>query len=200
MSEVLFHSVHDLFAAGILRIAAQPPANPRDISGASFLTILLVAGDYPAKTPVMWNAAYREFGLPEVNVVAVADPADTAVILDVFRRDHRYRGGGAGVGFKGAIIPHLDEVTPLARAMGAVNIARNAPAGHLAGDNTDGDGFTRALEQRFLARDTSLQDKRIIILGAGDTAVPIGFALARRGAKPTFLNRTESKAEAAAEA
>ncbi len=189
-----------LLASGIIKIAERPPQNPSGVAGAPFLTIPLIASDYEALTPAMWNAVYRAFGMPDRNVMVVADPEKTSTILDAFRGDARYRGGGCGVGFKGAVILHLDELTPLARAMGAVNIVKNAPAGHLTGDNTDGEGFARAIEQRFLARDTSLQGKHILILGAGETAVPIGAAVARHGAEVTFLNRTESKAEAAAEA
>lgn len=190
----------DLVSAGIVRIAAEPRDNREDPAAAPAYTVALLADDYPALTPAMWNAAYRALGMPERNITVVANPEHAAASITALRRDPKYRGGGCGVGFKGAVILHLDELTPLARAMGAVNIVKNAPAGHLAGDNTDGEGFARAIEQRFLARDTSLQGKHILILGAGETAVPIGAAVARHGAEVTFLNRTESKAEAAAAA
>lgn len=193
-----YRSIRDLLADGVLRIAAKPPANPRDIGGASFLTILLIAGDYPARTPVIWNAAYREFGLPEVNVTTVADPKDTGLILDVFRRDRRYRGGGFGIGFKRAALPHLDMVEPSAAAVGAVNIAKKLNDGNLAGWNTDGLGCAISLQERFLRRGKTLGGKRILVIGGGGTAGPIAFAIAEEGAIPHVANRTVSKAEAIA--
>lgn len=193
-----YGSVADLFAAGIIRIAAKPPGNPHDIGGASFLTVPLIAGDYPALTPKMWNAAYREFSLPEVNVMAVANPAQAGIILDVFRRDPRYRGGGFGIGFKEVVLPRLDEVIPPADAVGAANIAKKLPDGRLAGWNTDGLGYAISLEERFGRRGETLKGKRVLIIGGGGTAGPIAFALAERGARPHIVNRTVFKADAIA--
>ena len=195
-----YRSVGDLLNAGILRIAAAPPGNPRDISGASFLTVLLVAGDYPAPTPVMWNAAYREFGLLEMNIMAVADPANITLILDIFRHDRRYRGGGFGIGFKEAALPHLDMVEPSAVAIGAVNIAKKLDDGSsLAGWNTDGLGYAVALEELLGRRGETLDGKYILLIGGGGTARAIAFALADCGARLHIANRTAAKAHAIAQ-
>ena len=188
-------SIEELMNAGILRIAEEPPANPRSISAAPFLTMPLIAADYPAKTPIMWNAAYREFNMPELNVMAVANPAHAALILDVFRRDQRYRGGGCGVGFKEAVLAHLDAVEPPADAMGAVNIVKKLDGSRLAGWNTDGLGYARSLEERFARRGETLRGKRVLLIGGGGSARAIAIALAEAGAKQSIVNRTESKAE-----
>lgn len=189
-----YGSVVDLFAAGILRIAVKPPANPSDVSGASFLTVPLIAADYEARTPAMWNAAYREFGMPELAVMAVADPKHTAVILEAFRRDPRYRGGGCGVGFKQVVISHLDEVEQIARAIGAVNIIRKMPDGRLAARNTDGVGYYAALEETLRPRKVAPVYHTVLLIGAGGSAQAIAYTLAKWGNAVYIANRTAERA------
>lgn len=193
-------TVTDLVTAGILRVAERPPGNRRDFVRAPFLTVPLIAEDYPAKTAAMWNAAYARFGMPDTNVMMVADPKDASLILDVFRRDRRYRGGGCGIGFKEVVLTYLDEAVPLARAIGAVNIIKKIPDGRLVGANTDGLGYAVALEKLFVrTRDESLGNQKVLILGAGGSARAIAFALAERRAELTILNRTEDRAQELAE-
>lgn len=194
-----YRSVQDLLAAGVLRIAAEPPVNPRDMNAAPFFTMLLIASDYPAMTPAMWNAAYREFGLPEVNIMAVANPAHAADILGTFRRDPCYRGGSLGIGWKEAALPHLDVVEPAAAAIGAVNIAKKLGDGSLSGWNTDGLGYAISLEKRFQDRGETLDSKRALLIGGGGSARALAFALAEQGAILHIVNRTASKADAIAQ-
>ena len=54
----------------------------------------------------------------------VGDPADASTIISLFKSDPKYVGGGVGSGFKEAVLPYLDEITPLAKAMGAVNVIK----------------------------------------------------------------------------
>lgn len=183
----------------IVRIASLPPANWQEVDTSVPLTVPLIAEDYPAKTAVMWNTAYRQFGLPDRNTMMVADPKDLPKITEAFRADPRYRGGGAGVGFKEAVIPYLDSVTPLAHAMGAVNIVKK-DGDRLIGDNTDGLGYARGLESVLAAVGISLKGSHVLILGAGGSGRAIAFALAQAGAKLTILNRTEAKSRELADA
>lgn len=77
---------------------------------------------------------------------------------------------------KQAVIPHLDELSDEARAMGAVNtvVIRE---GRLIGHNTDGSGwargFTRALPQADLSA--------VALLGAGGAGAAIAHAALRLG-------------------
>ncbi len=192
-------TINDLLGEGTLVAASLPPDNGREL-GARPLTLPLIAEDYPAKTAIMWNAAYGNFLMPDCNRMLIANPANAARILHVFRDDSRYVGGGAGVGFKEAVIPHLDELTPLARAMGAVNIIKKMRNGTLAGDNTNGVGYARSLEALLATLGKSLRGAQVLILGAGGSGRAIAFALAESGARLTILNRTESKAKELAHA
>ena len=78
---------------------------------------------------------------------------------------------------KQAVIPHLDELSDEARAMGAVNTVV-LEGGRLIGHNTDGSGwargFTRALPQADLGA--------VALLGAGGAGAAIAHAVLRLGA------------------
>lgn len=88
---------------------------------------------------------------------------------------------------KTAIIPLLDEVDPLAAAIGAVNTVVNKE-GRFIGYNTDGEGFIRGLHEEY---GQSVLDKRILIIGAGGAARAIYYTLGQQGAKQVDIaNRT----------
>ncbi|HQT83012.1 MAG: hypothetical protein B7W98_00910 [Parcubacteria group bacterium 20-58-5] len=187
-------TIETLLREGMAAIAKQPPGNWGNASANIPLTVPLIAEDYPAKTASMWNSMYSRLLVPDRNMMLVAEPKDLKRIIDVFRADPRYRGGGAGVGFKEAVIPYLDEVTPLAKAMGAVNILKKDARGRLVGDNTDGEGYARSLETVLAAGKVPLKGAHVLLLGAGGSGRAIAFALANKGVRLTILNRTESKA------
>jgi len=70
--------------------------------------------------------------------------------------------------FKQAVIPFLDELTPAAQMIGAVNTVVNK-GGKLIGHNTDGIGFFRSLE----AMDYQVKGQEIAIIGGGGAAMAI---------------------------
>ncbi|PEW96525.1 shikimate dehydrogenase [Bacillus cereus] len=93
---------------------------------------------------------------------------------------------------KVAIMEYLDEVAPLAKQIGAVNTVVHRD-GKLIGYNTDGIGFVRALQS--ISKEP-LQEKRILLLGAGGASRAIYFSLADVGVKAIDIaNRTRDKAE-----
>ncbi|EWG09834.1 shikimate dehydrogenase [Cytobacillus firmus] len=100
-------------------------------------------------------------------------------------------GYNVTVPHKEAIIPLLDELDPLAEAIGAVNTVINQD-GKLIGYNTDGSGFVKGL----LNQKQSINGKRVLIVGAGGAARAIYFTIAKEG--PELLdicNRTPQRAE-----
>lgn len=100
-------------------------------------------------------------------------------------------GFNVTVPHKSTIIPFLDEVDDLAANIGAVNTVVNKD-GKLIGYNTDGPGFLRGLQTNL----TSLEDKNVLIIGAGGAARAIYFTLAKE--QPSCIditNRTLEKAE-----
>lgn len=93
---------------------------------------------------------------------------------------------------KTAIIPFLDKVDPLAKAIGAVNtVVREGD--HFVGYNTDGVGFVEALKEDWKK---DLNGERALIIGAGGAAKAIYYTLLSIGVKRVDIcNRTLHKAE-----
>lgn len=93
------------------------------------------------------------------------------------------------------VLPYLDELSKAASIIGAVNtvIARD---GKLLGENTDGKGFLRALNDNQASPD----GKVVTILGAGGAARAIAVECALAGAKQIYIvNRTRTRGEELAE-
>ena len=190
-------ALSDLIGGGVLRFAAAPPMNFQHLDFPRF-TLPLIEHDYPAKTPAMWNSAYVEFGLDARNIVLVGSPSELPAIVGAIRRDARYLGGGAGVGFKEKTLDHLDESDPLVDLVRSINLITKTPAGKLRGHNTDGVGYAIALEEVLRRRGEELGGQTVLLLGAGGTSAAVAFALAGRGAHVVIVNRTLGKAAALA--
>ncbi len=188
----------DLIRTGVLSLAEQPEENAKNLDAKSYVVPLL-GHDYPAKTAVMWNEAYKTFNLEVSNAMVIGDPDFSKEVLEVFRKDSKYLGGGAGVGFKDEVIKYLDELDEMAKAIGSVNFILKTPEGKLRGYNTDGLGYASSLEEMFKENAESIKGKKGLILGAGGTGNAVAFALAQSGMKLMILNRTVQKAQDLAE-
>jgi len=92
---------------------------------------------------------------------------------------------------KETIIPLLDELSPVAALMGAVNcVARDRQ--RVIGHNTDARGFELALERAGV----KLAGARVLILGAGGAARAAAFSAVQAGARSVVIaNRTLARAE-----
>lgn len=98
------------------------------------------------------------------------------------------RGLSVTMPLKEQVIPFLDEIDPMAQDMGAVNTLV-FDEGKILGYNTDGIGALNAIEKRCL-----VQNRRVIIMGAGGAAKAIAYEALRRRANVTLLNRDAEKA------
>lgn len=88
------------------------------------------------------------------------------------------------------IITHLDTVDKNAKLIGAVNTVKNEN-GNLTGYNTDGLGFVKAI----LSKGYDLENKKIMIIGAGGACRSIAVELASKGALSIEIrNRSINKA------
>lgn len=90
---------------------------------------------------------------------------------------------------KNDIITFLDDIDY--QAIDAVNTVK-VEGGNLIGINTDGDGALNAVIQNS---NSNLNDKSVMILGAGGAATAIAVSFANAGCKVTILNRTIEKAK-----
>ena len=137
-------------------------------------------------SPAMHNAAFAHLGLDWVYLPRPVLPE---------RLGEALRGLPA-LGFRGAnlTIPHkeqalayLDDVTPEARALGAVNTITIEDY-RLVGHNTDADGFLAALTE------AGGQYQRAVVLGAGGGARAVVYVLRKLGISVTVANRTPERA------
>src|SRR3989338_8665479 len=71
-------------------------------------TVFLIAHDYSAKTPVMWNTLYEKLGINIRNVTLVVAPENLALVVKTLKKDPKYLGGNFGVGLKEKIVQLLD--------------------------------------------------------------------------------------------
>lgn len=193
-----YSSVPELVRAGIAELAEQPKDNREQMKGLSRYTVSFIEHDYPARTPSMWNAAYRAFGMTDIaHMMYAASAGNIHDIVNALRSDPMYLGGGFGVGFKDEVVAYVDTVEPITRKIGAANIVVKDPDGRLTAYNTDGFGYVSGLETVLSGK--PLSACKVVIIGAGGTANAIAFSLAKKGARVVILNRTVEKAEALAE-
>ena len=102
------------------------------------------------------------------------------------------RGVNLTMPHKVDVLPYLDEITPAARIIGAVNTVVNR-GGHLLGENTDGKGFVKSLTDEG----SDLHGKTVCLLGAGGAARAIGVECALNGAnKIIIVNRNAERGTA----
>lgn len=152
-------------------------------------------------SPAMQNAALRAKAVRATRYVKFPLPREKMPEMILALRAPHCLGANVTVPHKQTILPYLDEVTELAREIGAVNtIVKRTDSGagnaKLIGDNTDAYGFIQALRVRRIAA----KHTRVAILGAGGAAAAAGYALAQEGAREIiFLNRSVERAAELAE-
>ena len=118
------------------------------------------------------EAEYLNFEIPEADG-----------LLEVVRTHPLLRGLNCTIPHKQAIIPLLDEISPEAREIGAVNVIRIRD-GRLKGFNSDIIGFMDSL--RPLLRP---HHRRALVLGSGGASKAVWAGLLRLGLEPTQVSR-----------
>jgi len=146
-------------------------------------------------SPTLLNAAFRATGLDWVYVAFEVPEGAGAAAVAAMRT--------LGLGGLSVTMPHkaaaweaVDERTPTAEALGAVNCVFERD-GRLVGDNTDGPGFVDSL-----VRDegVALAGRRCVLLGAGGAGRAVARALGEADvAEVVVVNRSPDPARWAAE-
>ena len=109
--------------------------------------------------------------------------------LEDFLKNGDFTGLNVTIPYKKDVIPFLDELSPRAKALGAVNtiVRRN---GKLIGHNTDYFGF----ETMLLSTGVSLQGKKALVCGSGGASSTACAVLKAHGANVVVLSRTGNDA------
>jgi shikimate dehydrogenase len=139
-----------------------------------------------SRSPAMMNAAFAELGMDWRYIHLPISPqrfVETACALPA----SGYRGANVTIPHKLAARELVDELTPAAQAIGAVNTL-SFERGRILGDNTDAGGLIDALG-------TDPAGKRALVLGAGGAGRAVVWALREAGADVAVWNRTAKRAE-----
>ena len=138
-----------------------------NITGHTGLTGLLGSPVAHSVSPLMHNEAFRYLGLDYVYLC-----------FDVTEKTLPQAVEGLTMPNKNKIVELLDELSPTAQLIGAVNTVRN-DNGKLKGFNTDGYGFTQS------ARDAGcdVKGRTITVMGVGGAGMAICGQSALEGAK-----------------
>lgn len=125
--------------------------------------------------PAIHNAAFDKLDLPLVYVAHdVAPAALSAAMAGV--RALGYRGLSVTMPHKVAAMSLVDEVDPVARAIGCINTVVHRD-GRLVGYNSDGQGALDALQRAGIGT----AGRRVLVLGSGGAARAVAMTVALRG-------------------
>lgn len=173
---------------------APPAGRPAGLSGHTRLAVVIGDPVRHSLSPAIHNAAFAALGMDWVFLACavpegkVPEALAGAVALGI-------EGLSVTMPHKAAVAAALDDLSPVARLLGAVNcVARDGD--RLVGHSTDGDGFVDALAGEA---GWSPAGARCAVVGAGGAGRAVVLALAGAGAaEVAVVNRTARHAEAAA--
>lgn len=153
------------------------------LTGHTLLISLIATPIRHSMSPTMHNESFAKLGLDYAYLAFEVDNSTLKAAVDGIRA-LGIRGSNVSMPNKQAIIPYLDEVSPEAKLIGAVNTVTNKDGkGHLVGYNTDGIGAIKALEDEGV----TVKDQIITLTGAGGAATAIAIQAAFDGAKELHI-------------
>ncbi|OXM68279.1 shikimate dehydrogenase [Amycolatopsis vastitatis] len=145
------------------------------------LTGLIGAGIGPSLSPPLHEAEARRLGLELVYTRFDLDdhdvPAAAVGPMLAAAREAGYRGLNITHPCKQVVLEHLDELSPDAAALGAVNTVV-FEGGRAVGHNTDWSGFARGLRTGLPDADLGA----VVVLGAGGAGAAVAHGLLTAGA------------------
>ncbi|WP_238901018.1 MULTISPECIES: shikimate dehydrogenase [unclassified Clostridium] len=147
------------------------------ISGTTALYCLIGTPIGHSGSPAMYNYSFQKLGIDSAYVafdISIEKVKDTIAAF----RTLNIKGANVTMPCKNEVAKYMDELSPAARLVGAVNTIVN-DGGKLTGNITDGVGFVRNLKEHGV----DIKNKKITILGAGGAATAIQVQCALDGAK-----------------
>lgn len=124
------------------------------------------------------DAEYVNFEIPTIDD-----------IMEIIAENKNLKGLNVTIPYKEKVIPYLDEMSPEARAIGAVNVVkviRTSNEVKLKGFNSDVIGFTRSIEPLLESH-----HKKALVLGTGGASKAIKHGLKQLGIEYTMVSRRE---------
>jgi quinate/shikimate dehydrogenase (NAD+) len=163
------------------------------LTGQGFLTGLIGTPIAHSAAPAMHEQAAHALGIRchyHLIEIAGAGREELRALLDGVSR-LGFAGVNVTFPYKEAVVDLLDELSPAAAAIGAVNtvIVRDR---RLVGHNTDTTGFARAASHLV----DGIGERAVALIGAGGVGKAIAFALANLGvAEVRIFDADRTKAE-----
>jgi len=149
---------------------------------------------YPLRysfSPKMHTAALKACGLEGDYSLFPVHPDDSKGLKDLLGRVRscEIQGLNVTIPHKQNVIQWLDELTPIAKTVGAVNTIYLKDK-KLIGDNTDVPGFQSDLRQFLFNRKSEIENRKLaVVLGAGGAARAVVYALLDNGWEVTITSR-----------
>lgn len=103
-----------------------------------------------------------------------------------FLQNGEFSGLNVTIPYKKAVIPYLQELSPIAKRLGAVNTIVRRVDGTLVGHNTDYFGFSTMVAKAGIR----VADKKALVLGSGGASNTAVAVLEELGAKVIVISRT----------
>jgi len=145
-----------------------------------------------SKSPIMHNAAFEFLGLDFIYLLFSVRPHYLKEAV-MGLRALNVVGANVTVPYKEEVMEYLDEITPEAKFIGAINTIHNRE-GKLIGYNTDGQGFITSL---LTDGKVKLEGQRVLLIGAGGAGKAVAVKLAERGVERLVItDKIVEKAEA----
>ena len=167
------------------------------ITGHTGLLALIGSPVDHSGSPAMYNYSFARLGLDYVYVALDIKEHEVKDAIAAMKLFHM-RGGNVTMPDKTEAAKYMDELSPAAQIIGAVNTIVNED-GRLIGHITDGEGFVNNLKDHGI----SIEGKKITVAGGGGAATAIQVQCALDGAreitifnkKDAFFERTLQTAE-----
>lgn len=146
-----------------------------EITGHTRLGCLLGSPVAHSFSPMMYNESFRLLGIDWVYLCFDTVRTDLGSIVQSLRKMNVF-GFNLTMPDKEHILPYLDEITPAARMIGAVNTVKHEND-RLIGHNTDGIGYMRSVAEAGCNPSSC----EMTLLGAGGAAAAIAVQAALDG-------------------
>jgi shikimate dehydrogenase len=161
-----------------------------ELSGTTRVAALIGSPARHSLSPAILNAGFAELGLDWAFVVFEVEPGRGEEALAAVRT-LGISGLSVTMPHKAAACAAVDELTPVAEALGAVNCV-SWSGDRLVGDSTDGPGFVDALR---LDEGMEVTGRSCAVVGAGGAGRAVVRALAQAGAREVVVvNRSPGPA------
>lgn len=106
--------------------------------------------------------------------------------LETFLKKGDFTGLNVTIPYKKDVIPYLDELSPTAKKLGAVNTIVRRKDGTLYGHNTDYFGFASMVKRSGV----DVTGKKVLVLGSGGASNTAVAVLEELGAKVVIISRS----------